>query len=204
MVASVISIVYLALPLKLTWDANMCWDSWIMKGEGELILWEERPPFSWLFSLGKKEHKCILMEEKASGFTGNCPGWNKGVPSLRNCRLGEPEKSEVWRWQVLRDDECCISNTVGQTPSFISLVCSFEKWISAGHISYNVLNMGLSFVGPWLWLLLWRADLLHSISSLFWVIVDIGSTLEELGSAMSLSCRSRSESFPILSSPVEI
>lgn len=182
----------------------MCWDSWNMKGDGEVMLWEERPPFSVVFTPGNKENKCPLrMEEKASGFTDSCPGLNnKGAPSLRNCWLGKPEKPEVWRWPALTDAELCVCNIIGQNESLMSLMLLLEKSVSIEHMSCDPLNMVLSFVGSWLLLLFKRADLLHSIASLFWPWVVMSSVLDKTVSSISSSSRLISESLPISSSSV--
>ena len=177
----------------------MCCDRWNMKGDGGWILWDERPPFSWLFTPGKEENRCPTPAlEKASGLAANCPGWNNnGAPSLRNCWLAALEKSKVWRWAAPRDEEPC--NIRGRTPSFISLERFLEGSTSTEHVSSAVLKVVLSFVASWLSLLLLRADLLHGVSSLLWLKVDASSVL---ASAASSSCRSMSESLPILFSSV--
>lgn len=178
----------------------MCWDSWNMKGDGEVMLWGERPPFSVVFTPGNKENKCPLcMEEKASGFTDNCPGLNnKGAPSLRSCWLGEPEK--VWRWPALMDAALCVCNIIGRNESLMSLILLLEKSVSTEHMSCDPLNTVLSFVGSWVSLLFARADLLHSIASLFWPGADMSSVLDKRVSASS--SRLISESLPISSSSV--
>lgn len=178
----------------------MCWDSWNMKGDGEVMFWEERPPFSVVFTPGNKENKCPLrMEEKASGFTDNCPGLNnKGAPSLRSCWLGEPEKPEVWRWPALTDAALCVCNIIGRNESLMSLILLLEKSVSAEHMSCDPLNTVMSFVGSWVSLLFARADLLHSIASLFWPGADMSSVLDKRVS--DSSSRLISESLPISSS----
>lgn len=171
-----------------------------MKGDGEVMLWEDRPPFSRLFTPGKEENGCpIPVGGKVSGFTDKCPGWNnKGAPSLRNCWL--LERAKFWRWPALRDDELRACNIIGRTPSLISLVWFFEESASIECLSPDVLNIVLYFARSWLLLLLLTADLFHSMSSLFRLNGDEYSGLEQLASAVSSSCRSISESLSVFSS----
>lgn len=171
-----------------TWDASMCCDRWNMKGDGGGRLWDERPPFSWLFTPGREENRCPTPAlEKASGLAGNCPGWNNnGAPSLRNCWLAALEKSKVWRWAAPRDEEPCDT---------ISLKRFLAESISTEHMSSVVRKLVLSFVASWLSLPLLRADLLHGVSSLLWLKANACSVL---ASAASSSWRSISESLPML------
>lgn len=171
-----------------------------MKGDGEVMLWDERPPFSRSFTPDKEENGCpIPVVGKVSGFTDKCPGWKtQGDPSLRNCWLFE--RAKFWRWPTLRDDELPVCIIIGRTPSFTSLVWFFEESTSVEYLSPDVLNIALSFAVSWLSLLWLTADLFHSMSSLFRLNVDEYSVLEQLVSVMSSSCKSISESLPVFSS----
>ncbi len=109
-----------------TWDASICCDKWNWKGFGELVLWEERLPFSNPLAPDIEANKCpMLMVEKALGVIANCPGWNKsGCPvlsGLKKCWLCKPERARLCKWLALKCDGLSVWTIRGEKPSLTVL-----------------------------------------------------------------------------------